>query len=108
MVHRAKMEEKDFIDKMGLHDVVPRSAAAEKGCRVIPVIAHAFRRAEGEDTVVAVFDVRRAYFYAEEKRDTFVELPDYIFDGFWRTHTLGNCTRRCTEHAQLQHRGERS
>ena len=35
MVHRAKMEEKDFIDKMGVHDVVPRSEAAEKGCRVI-------------------------------------------------------------------------
>ena len=35
LVHRAKMEEKDFIDKMGVHDVVPRSDAAEKGCRVI-------------------------------------------------------------------------
>ena len=30
-----KMEEKDFTDKMGLYDVVPRSDAAEKGCRVI-------------------------------------------------------------------------
>ena len=35
LVHRAKMEEKDFIDKMGVYDVVPRSDAAEKGCRVI-------------------------------------------------------------------------
>ena len=35
LVHRAKMEEKDFIDKMGVDDVVPRSAAVEKGCRVI-------------------------------------------------------------------------
>ena len=34
-VHRAKMEEKDFTDKMGVYDVVPRTAAAEKGCRVI-------------------------------------------------------------------------
>ena len=34
LVLRAKMEEKDFIDKMGGHDVVPRSDAAEKGCRV--------------------------------------------------------------------------
>ena len=34
-VHRAMMEEKDFIDKMGVYDVVPRSDAAEKGCRVI-------------------------------------------------------------------------
>ena len=42
------------------------------------MIAHAARRAESEDIVVAVFDVRRAYFYAEEKRDTFVEcrIPD--------------------------------
>ena len=35
LVHRAKMEERDFIDKMGVYDVVPRSNAAEKGCRVI-------------------------------------------------------------------------
>ena len=103
LVHRAKMEEKDFIvDKMGVHGVVPRSTAAEKGCRVIrtrwvtvnkgsdvapelragwvaqefrgrcgdkheyfpetldlalvkAVIAHAARRAESEDIVVAVF-----------------------------------------------------
>ena len=33
LVHRAKMEEKDFIDKMGVNDAVPRSDAAEKGCR---------------------------------------------------------------------------
>ena len=39
-------------------------------------IAHAARLAESEDIVVAVFHVRRAYFYAEEKRDTFVELPE--------------------------------
>ena len=133
LVHRAKMEEKDFIDKMGVYDVVPRSAAAEKGCRVIrtrsvtvnkgsddapqlrarwvaqefrgrcgdkreyfsetpdlplvkAVIAHAARRPQSEDIVVAVFDVRRAYFYAEEKRDTFVELPDYVPAGFRTTH----------------------
>ena len=133
--HRAKMEEKDFIDKVGVFDVVPRSDAAEKGCRVIrtrwvtvnkgsddapqlrarwvaqefrgrcgdkheyfsetpdlasvkAVIAHAARRAESEDIVVAVFDVRRAYFYAEEKRDTFVELPDYLPAAF-RTTQVG-------------------
>ena len=50
------------------------------------VIAHAARRAESEDVVVAVFDVRRAYFYAEEKRDTFVELPDYVPAEFRTTH----------------------
>ena len=42
------------------------------------VIAHAAWLAESEDIVVAVFDVRRAYFHAEDKRDTFVELPDYV------------------------------
>ena len=91
------MEEKDFIDKKGVYDVVPRPDAAEKGCRVIrtrwvavnncsddasgspwssvvvmlkyfsetldlalvkAVIAHAAWRAESEDIVVAVFDVR--------------------------------------------------
>ena len=125
LVHRAKMEEKDFIDKMGVYDIVPRSDAAKKGCRVIrtrwvtvnkgsddapqlrarwvaqeirgrcgdkheyfsetpdlslvkAVIAHAAWLAESEDIVVAVFDVGRAYFYSEEKRDTFVELPDYV------------------------------
>ena len=34
LVHRAKMEDKDFIDKMGVYDVVPRSDAAKKGCPV--------------------------------------------------------------------------
>ena len=35
LVHRAKMEEKDFIDKMRVYDVVLRSATVENGCRVI-------------------------------------------------------------------------
>ena len=133
LVHRAKMEEKDFIDKMGVYDVVHRSDAAKKGCRVIrtrwvtvdkgsddnpqirarwvapefrgrcgdkheyfsetpdlamvkAVIAHAARWAEHEDVLVAVFDVRGAYFYAEEKRDTFVELPDCMPAEFRATH----------------------
>ena len=46
------------------------------------VIAHAGRRAESQDIV----DVRRAYFHAKEKRDTFVELPDYVLAEFWTTH----------------------
>ena len=41
--------------------------------------------AESEDIVVSVFDVRGAYFYAEEKRDTFVELLDYVLAEFRRT-----------------------
>ena len=133
LVHRAKMEQKDFNDKMGLCDVVPRSDAAEKGCRVIrtrcvavnkgsddapqlrarwvaeesrgrcgdkheyfsetpglalvkAVIAHAARVAESEDIVVAVFDVRRPYFYAEEKRDTSIDLLDCVPAEFRATH----------------------
>ena len=27
LVHRAKMEEKDFVEKMGLYDVIPRTDA---------------------------------------------------------------------------------
>ena len=50
------------------------------------MIAHAARRGESEDIVVAVFDVRRAYFYAGEKRDTFVELPDDVPAEFRTTH----------------------
>ena len=50
------------------------------------VIAHAARRAESEDIVVAVSDVRRAYFHAEEERDTFVELPDYVPAEFRTMH----------------------
>ena len=37
LVHRAKMEEKGFVDKMGLYDVVPRTDAGKKGCRVIRI-----------------------------------------------------------------------
>ena len=29
--HRAKMDEKDTVDKMGVYDIVPRSDAAAKG-----------------------------------------------------------------------------
>ena len=31
------MEEKDFIDKMGVYDVVSRSDVADQGCRVIRI-----------------------------------------------------------------------
>ena len=152
----AKMEEKDFIDKMGVHDVVPRSAAAVKGCRVSrtrwvkvnkgsddapqlrarwvaqefrgrsrdkheyfsetpdlalveALMAHAARRAEGEDIVVAVFDVRRACFYAEEKeRETFLLSCRTVCLPNSGQRILGSCARRCTGLAQLQHRGEMS
>ena len=52
------------------------------------MIAHAARRAESEDIVVTVFAVRRAYFYAEEKRDTFVELSGYVPAEFRTTHVV--------------------
>ena len=50
------------------------------------VVAHAARWAEHEDVFVAAFDVRRAYFHAEEKRDIFVELPHYMPAEFRATH----------------------
>ena len=43
------------------------------------VIAHAARRAESEDIVIVVFDVRRAYFYTEEKRDTLLNYWTMYF-----------------------------
>ena len=133
LVHRAKMDEKDIVDKMGVYDIVPRSDAAAKGCRVIrtrwgmankgsddkpqlrarwvaqefrcpegdkheycsetpdlalvkAVIAHAARWAGRGDTVVTVFNGRQAYFLSEEKRDTFVDLPDYVPAEFRASH----------------------
>ena len=56
------------------------------------VIAHAPRLAESEDIVLAVFDVRRAHFYAEEEKDTFVELPDYVPADF-RTTRVGEAAQ---------------
>ena len=50
------------------------------------VNAHAARQAENEDVVMAVFDARRAQFHAEERRDTSVELPDYVPAKFRTTH----------------------
>ena len=47
------------------------------------MIAHAARRAESEDIVVAVFDT-----FCEEKRDTFVELPDSVPVEFRTTHVV--------------------
>ena len=80
LVHRAKMEEKDFIDKMVVYDVVPRSDAAEKGCRVIRtrwVTAN-----KGSDDAPQL----RAWWVAQEfrgrcgdKHDYFSETPDLAF-----------------------------
>ena len=48
--------------------VVAVTNTSTSQAKVKAVIAPAARRAESEDIVVAVFDVRRAHFYAEEKR----------------------------------------
>ena len=148
------MEEKDFKDKIGVYDVVPRSDATETGCCVFrtrwvtvvkgsddapqlrarwvaeefrgisgdkheyfsetidmalvkAVIAPAARQAESEDIVVAVFDVRRAHFHAEEKRDIFVDLPDSVLSGFPTTH-VGKLRNALYGTPQLQRRGEMS
>ena len=47
---------------------------------------------EGDDIVVAVTDIRRAYFYAKPAVDTFVELPDY-FDAATRRTSCGRLLR---------------
>ena len=41
------------------------------------VVGHAAAAGRNKGHVVAVVDVRRAYFYAEPLPKTFVELPDY-------------------------------
>ena len=57
------------------------------------VLSHAAAAGKSKDHVVAVVDVRRAYFYAEPLPKTFFELPDY-FDIDTRTRCCGKL-RRC-------------
>ena len=57
------------------------------------VLSHAAAAGKSKDHVVAVVDVRRAYFYAEPLPKTFVELLDY-FDIDTRTRCCGRL-RRC-------------
>ena len=45
-----------------------------------------------DDVIVAVVDIRRAYFYAKPAEDTFVELPDYYDAGF-RARKCGKLKR---------------
>ena len=40
------------------------------------VVSNAACLPPSEDPVLAVFDVRRAFFWAEEPREVYVELPD--------------------------------
>ena len=42
-----------------------------------------------------MFDFRRACFYAKEKRDTFVELPDHVPAEFRSTHVGKLCKVLC-------------
>ena len=72
----------------GLHksSVVVAVTNTSTSLRRTAVIAHAARLAKSEDIVVVVFDVRRVYFHAEEKRDTFVELQEYVPAEFRATH----------------------
>ena len=57
------------------------------------VLSHAAAAGSHKDHVVAVFDVRRAYFYGEPLPKTFVKLPDYC-DLDTRTRCCGRL-RRC-------------
>ena len=56
------------------------------------VLSHAAAAGRNKDHVVAVVDVRRAYFYAKPIPKTFVELPDYDLDT--QTRCCGRL-RRC-------------
>ena len=57
------------------------------------VLTHAAAAEKSKDHVVAVVDVRRAYFFAQPLPKTFVELPDY-FDIDTGTRCCGRL-RRC-------------
>ena len=57
------------------------------------VLSHAAAAGRNKDHIVAVVDVRRAYFYAEPLPKTFVELPD-CYDLDTRTRWCGRL-RRC-------------
>ena len=52
------------------------------------ILSHVAAAGKSKDHVVAVVDVRRAYFQAEPLPKTFVELPDY-FDIDNRTRCCG-------------------
>ena len=67
------------------------------------VLNHAVAAGNSKDHVVAVVDVRRAYFFAEPLPKTFVELPDH-FDIGTRTRCCGRL-RRCLCQDKLQGRG---
>ena len=57
------------------------------------VLSHAPAAGRNKDHIVAVVDVRRAYFFAEPLPKTFVELPDHC-DLDTRTRCCGRL-RRC-------------
>ena len=68
------------------------------------VLSHAAAAGKSKDHVVAVVDVRRAYFYAEPLPQTFVELLDY-FDFDTRTRCCGRLRRCLYGQDKLQGRG---
>ena len=65
---------KDFIDKMGVYDVVPRSAAADKGCRVIRTRWVTVNK--GSDDAPQL----RARWVAQEFRDRYGDKHEYFSD----------------------------
>ena len=139
LVDAAKHEERKFIEKMKVFDVVGRGTTngkrvirsrwvvTNKGSEDHPnvrarwvaqefksmdgpdhgrhyagtpgldmvkgVLGHAASMMDHSDVVVAVVDVRRAYFYAKPEENTFVELPDYFDAETRRTHCAR--LRRC-------------
>ena len=72
LVHRAKMEEKDFTDMTGVYDVVPRSAAAETGCRVIRTRRVPVNKGSGDAPQL------RARWVAQEFRGRCGDIHEYF------------------------------
>ena len=66
-VHRAKMEEKDFVDKMRVCDMVPRSDAAKKGCRQV---GHGEQGVGRQTSEYAQGGSHRSFVAREEGRET--------------------------------------
>ena len=77
LVHRAQMEEKDFIEKMGVHDVVPRSEAAKRGCPVIRTRWVTVNKGSDENSQIRSRWVAQEFHgRCGDKHEYFSEKPD--------------------------------
>ena len=83
------MEERDFIDKMGVYDVVPRSDAAEKGCRVIRTRCITVNKGSDDAPQLRARCVAQEFRgRCGEKHEYFAETPDLAL--------VKRCDRTCS------------